>query len=349
MFNKLVLSNVDVMKKAFLTFIVMVGTVIGSGFLSGKEIVVFFSRFGLFSFPCIVFAFFLFWGLFQYFLMQGEKAVTRLENSKLSIFINFFICLVLSGAMFAGSIDAISSAGVAFAVITIALVLLCCFFIICKGLGSLEKLNLLLVPFMVIMLLSFVLGLIFRGKVEVTTKSISFVGIFYSFLYVLLNTSNSGIVIAHMGANLSHKQKARVSFFSALVLCLILLLVNLVLLQNPEAFEKDMPLLSLFDGWQGVVMQVVILFGCVTTLFSLVYSMSQSLRGLIRNRLVLFIICVVAPFLISFLGFGFIVSYFYPVTSVLGACLLSELFFVPFFKQAYKRVHDRGENAKHNN
>lgn len=334
------------MKKELFTFLVTVGTVIGSGFLSGKEIVVFFSRFGLMSFPCIVLAFFLFWALFYFFLTHGQGAIERLKVSKFSNLINILICLTLSSAMFAGSIDLVSFTGIAFSCLVLFIILACCYYIIRNGIGSLEKLNLLLVPLMVVLLIVCVGKLLVKGQLEAGVYSFSYVGIFYSIMYVFLNCSNSGLVIAHVGSGLTRKQKARVSFFSALVLCVILLLANIVLLENNTVFAEDMPLLALFAGGTKTVMQVVILFGCVTTLFSLVYSVSQSLRGLFKSRLMVYSLSVVVPLVISFLGFGPIVSYLYPVTSVLGIALLSDLFFVPFFKQTYKCIHARSKNAK---
>lgn len=334
------------MRKALLTFLVTVGTVIGSGFLSGKEIVVFFSRFGLISYPCIALAFFLFWGLFYFFMTHGTGAIERLKNSRLSNLINIIICLTLSSAMFAGSVDLLGFSGTAISCIVLFAILTCCYYIIKKGIGSLEKLNLILVPLMIVLLVICVGRSLVGGAVKLSAPTFSYMGIYYSFMYVLLNCSNSGIVIAHMGRDLTRKQKARVSFFSALVLCIILLLANTLLLQNDGVFSEDMPLLSLFSGGAKLVMQVVILFGCVTTLFSLVYSVSQSLRGLFKSRLTIYGLSVVVPLVISFLGFGLIVSYFYPITSILGLALLSDLFFIPFFKQAYKSIHYRRKNAK---
>ena len=54
----------------FSVVLAIVGTIVGSGFISGKEIAVFFTRFGLFSYPCIFLAFFLFWGIFYLILIK---------------------------------------------------------------------------------------------------------------------------------------------------------------------------------------------------------------------------------------------------------------------------------------
>lgn len=324
--------------KSFLTFLVTIGTVIGSGFLSGKEIVVFFSRFGLMSFPCIAFAFFLFWGLFYFFLLYGKEAVNELKKPSTAI-LNIAICVIISSAMIAGSIDLISFAGDFISFLFLMALLVAMFFIIKNGIGSVEKFNLVLVPVMLVVLL---FNIIFKFGGSIQSSHFSFAGFYYAFMYVVLNCSNSGIIIAQMGKDLSKKQKARVSFFSALALCVVLCLTNIALLQNQSVFSADMPLLALFDGWQRLIMQAVVMLGCVTTLFSLIYSLSSCLRGLFQSKVLVYIFCM-APLVISFLGFGKIVSYLYPLTSILGGLLIVDLFFLPLYRSFRKKFvpHDK--------
>ena len=161
--------------------------------------------------------------------------------------------------------------------------------------------------------------------------------IFYSLLYVVLNSSNGCVMIASLGESLNKKQKARVSFLSALVLMLILLFVNIILLQHSSCLSQEMPLISLFDGWQKSLMNIIIFIGCSTTLFSLIYTSSFSMRGLCNNEFFVFFISVIVPMLLSLLNFGFIVSYLYPLASVIGLFLLIDLLFLDkYYKKNIK-------------
>ncbi len=332
--------------KAVMTFMVIVGTVIGSGFLSGKEIVVFFSRFGNMSYFCIFIAFFLFFALFYYFLKFGDIIVDKLSKSKFSNILNCFICFTLSSAMFAGIFSLVEDMHFVIKLATMLIVFVYACRVAIKGASLLERLNLILVPIMIIFLLINLIRLF-----SVKSGSL-FLGGFYPFslffciLYVVLNTSNSAIVISSFGKDLSNKQKVQVSFFSALALCLILLFANIVLLQNSFVFGEDMPILELFVGPQKFVMSLIILLGCVTTLFSLVYSNTGSLRGVCNNNIFVLFIGVVMPFALSFMGFGFIVSKFYPLTSVLGIFLLCDLLLFPLFKKVYKKIHSASKNRQ---
>ncbi len=332
-----------------MTFMVIVGTVIGSGFLSGKEIVVFFSRFGKASFVCIFLAFLLFWGLFYYFLKFAGDATKRLQKSKYANFLNLIVCLILSAAMFAGIVDLISSLNIILRFIILGIVLLFSIRICLKGVSVLEKLNLFLVPIMVIFMITNLISLFTLKTGGLFKGGFYPYSIFFCFLYVILNTSNSAVVISSFSKDLNNRQKMQVSFFSALALFAILLFANIVLLQNSFAFSQEMPLLYLMSGTQKVIMSFVMMIGCSTTLFSLVYSISSSLRGVLKSKIFLLLVSVVLPFLLSLIGFGFIVSKLYPLTSVLGIFLLGDLFCMPLFKKAYKCIHSSRKNAKNEN
>ncbi len=333
--------------KAFSAFFVIIGTVIGSGFMSGKEIVVFFSRFGKFSFVCIALAFFLFWLLFNFFLRQGKRAEEKLARSKFSNIINIIICTILSSAMIAGCINLLSTFNIFVIIVAMIIILLYSLVILKRGLGSLEKANFLLVPVMVGVMFGSIL--LAQDGFDLNSgffEEFSPWGIFYCFLYVILNMSNSCIVLARIGQNLTSKQKARVAFFSALALCVLLFFANFVLLQNKDVFSQDMPLLSLFEGKHSLLIRLVIMLGCVTTLFSLVYTSSSSVRGLCKNEMMTFVVCLVLPLAISLCGFGNIVSFLYPLSSVLAIFLLCDLFFISLFKRAYTKIHSCRKNTK---
>ena len=331
--------------KVLLASLAIIGTIIGSGFISGKEIVVFFSNFGLMSFFCIILVFILFFYLFRLLLNYNLNEKGQ-KNSKFLYILNIILSFVFSSAMFAGISDIANDFSLFVSIPLYIFVLLICFFIFKKGQGGLNKINIILIPFMICI---FVFCLI--SKIEFKPLSFEnalppYFSFFYALLYVVLNISNSNVLISNLGKNLSNKQKTRVAFISALVLFLILTLANIVLLQNQASFVQEMPLLSLFSGYSKIIMTLVIFIGCLTTLFSLVYSTSLSMRGLCKNEYMTFFVSVIMPFIMSLAGFSNIIMYFYPLASVLGAILLFELFFNSFFKRANKKIHSSGKNTK---
>ncbi len=333
------------MKDCALAVLAILGTIIGSGFISGKEISVFFSRFGSFSFLSIIIAFILFFLLFKMILGGTEKAIKRLEESKIVFAMNTILCLIFSSAMFAG-VGNILSNNTKLGIIAIFLIIFLCSLVFAKGLGSLNKLNLLIVPLMIIVFVALILTkLNFSFQPLAKQTDFAFPSIVYSILYVVLNVANGGTLIARVGKNLSSRQKTQVAFISALALFIILLIANLVLLLNPSSLSYAMPILSLFSSFRLVLMTFVVFSGCVTTLLTLVYTISSSMRGLCKNEFLNYFTSIILPLLLSLVGFDFIVEYLYPLASVLGIYLLCDLFFVPFFKRAYKKIHSASKHT----
>lgn len=333
------------MKNVFFAVIAIVGTVIGSGFISGKEIAVFFSRFGNYSYLCIFFVFLLFYFLIRFILNKSEDALNRLSKSKFSFYSNLILCLIFSSAMFAGISNTICNLNIFLSCFIFVLVLLMSFVVFKNGMGSLNKLNTIFIPLMILIFVINLWTVIDFKFVSIQNNNlgISFV---YAILYVILNLSNGSVLICKLGQSLTQKQKARVAFYSALVLFLILLSTNIILLQNQSSLVHDMPLLSLFSGFQKFLMTIVVFIGCITTLFSLVYTSSFSMRGLCKNEFLIFLVSVLLPLVFSLLGFSFIVLYLYPLASILGGVILIDLFFIPFLKRTDKKIHSSSKNTK---
>lgn len=330
----------------------IIGMVVGSGFISGKEVVVFFSRFGSWSFLSIFLAFFVLFFLFKCILNYASSAREKLKCSKFAAISNIILCTIFSAAMLGGVNNLLkcSAKWLNFAVFCV--ILLICVFIFKKGNMFFNKINLFLVPTMLVIFVGFLLSkLSFAPSCHVSFGSVS---MFYAILYCILNTSNGCALLCNIGENLAKKQKVRVAFISALALCLLLLAANIVLLARPSSFDCDMPLLSIFSGVSKICMIFVVGLGCATTLFSLVYSSSQSCRGLFKNEFLNFFISICVPCIVSLLGFSNLVQYLYPLASILGGGLLVWLFFIPSLKRAYNKVHScrknaKNENAGHNN
>ena len=216
--------------------------VIGSGFISGKEIVVYFSRFGLFSFISIFFAFFLYFLFFRFILFKSNEILDKFKKSKILVLINIIISSVFSGAMLAG-IGNVLNFNIYINFVIVFLILLFAFIIFKKGFESFEKINFMLSIFIIFIFSIMLFCKLQNNTIEFFAFPLIFP--FYTLLYVALNLSTGSVVIAKVGTKLSLRQKTRVAFWSALVLCLILLIANIVLLQNPQALEHDMPFLMI--------------------------------------------------------------------------------------------------------
>jgi len=334
------------MLKQFFAIITIVGMVVGSGVVSGKEIVVFFSRFGYFSFFTIIISFFMFYFLFKFILVKCEYIKNKIKNSKFALLANFIFCTIFSASMFAGINNLLNSDENLINILIFLLIFLFCVVIFKKGIKSLNKLNLILVPVML-----FVFAVLLISKITSVEKggfNFGGVSIFYAILYVLLNVSSGCVLIADLGRELTKKQKTRVAFFSALVLSLILLITNMVLLAYPNFLSNPMPLLDILGG-NSVVIEVLIFIGSATTLFSIVYSISIILRSVCKNEIINFFVCIGVPLFLSLWGFGPIIAYLYPLASVMGGMFLFWVLFIPSFNRNNQKIHSGSQNTKDKN
>ena len=297
------------MSKVFMVVFLIFGTVVGSGFSSGKEIMVFFSRFGPFSYLYIILAAFLFFLLFYFFLSRGDSIIDKIKKYPFLQLITFFIALIFCSSMFAGIKNLFFYLPSWLYFFMLVLLIISCIFVTLKGIKGIQNINSILMPFTSII---FLIILIFSSTLSSVSsfQSNSWAGFLYSPLYVGLNTCMSGIIISNAGKNLNKKQTILASLFSTLLLLVFLLLGNFVLLNNSDSFFSEMPFLSINSG----------------NPVSLCFTLKNSLKKICKGNFLASFISVLLPLCISILGFSHIISYLYPIASVLGIFIL--LFFI---------------------
>ena len=319
------------MKKCLFALFLILGTVIGSGFSTGKEVVVFFSRFGYYSLFFIPLAGVLFYFTFYFLMTKGLKKIRGKSNSKFIPILMLICCTVFSASMFAGIGNCTLSSPKIIEIILLVLVFILCFFACFKKMKFLSVTNLILIPLLLLIILIFFICEIPNASFVSLPKTNHVVGIFggafFCVLYIILNVSLSSIVIAKSGEGLTKKQIRLVSLVSAIALSVFILLINILVICNYDLISADMPLLALSSGVFSFLLRFVIMVGCLTTLLSTIYIAADSCRSLkIRDRFI-FIICSILPFIISAIGFSSIVSWLYPFVSFLGVFILFLLFF----------------------
>lgn len=305
---------------------------------------VFFSRFGVLSYLYIILAGFLFFLLFYFFLSHGKKIAKFLEKSKLLNIVIAFISLIFCASMFAGIKSLFEYFPTWLYVLSVVLLVLGCVVITLKGIKGFERLNLILMPATsIVFLVVLVYALPISSNFSISTNS--WAGFLYSPLYVALNTSMSGLVIAKVGEGLSKKQTFFASLFSVLLLLVFLLLGNFVLQRNSESFISEMPFLYLMrdNSFMFVLAYIVVLVGCFTTLISQCLTLKSFFENLVKNQFCVSLVSVLIPFFISALGFSQIISFLYPICSVLGIFVLICVIFSEISKGSGNEL-TRGKN-----
>lgn len=315
-------------KIAGLVFLV-IGTIIGSGFSSGKEIFTFFARFGSCAYLGIALACILFYFFIYYFLTSGAKKLKNLDGNKFLSMLIVVISTVFAGSMFAGTTTCLIGDTLKKILITI-LILLTCFFFTFYGISGLERFNLFLMPVTILAFLGVLFVLLSQKSTALiqTNMLAGATSLVFSIFYVLMNMSTASIVISRSGEGISTRQARISSIIIVIVLASFLIIGTHILQNNLDYATMQMPFLSLCEKYpicEGL-MRIIILIGCVTTLLSHCVTIKTSLKNFVKNDKKCTFFAVFVPFCLSFLGFSNIVEILYPLCAIVGAVLLVRIY-----------------------
>ncbi len=276
-------------KNVFSIGFCMFGTLVGAGFASGKEIWVYFAKWGSISYLMIFLTsiwFFFCSLLFFYFGKKFQITTVQEANNKLykkfsfisEIMVAISNILVLS-SMFAGADSLLFSVmpnmpyRIA-SVISAAIAVL----VVCFGFSGVTKTNAIIVPLMLLCV-----GVIFAFKLgdgnllisaQHSTKLQAGFGFLYAFLFVCSNMFLSGFIFAKMGATYAKKEFVWGSALGSALLMLSLFIITLLLFLCPEATTQDIPIVFMgasLNKQFGFFVLFVVWLGLLSTAFALLF------------------------------------------------------------------------------
>ena len=310
-----------------------IGTSIGAGFASGREIALFFGN--LTPFNVAISA--LFMGALVVLFLTAGKLSSVPDNSLISTGISLS-AFISSTAMLAGSETVIYSltgvpmTGLIMGVAAAAIVV--------KGIDKIKMLNTLLVPLIIVQIIL----LFLKVPSPVPAEGFSLITpLMYSGLDVLLG----GVVMAREGKAMTYKQIAATGVLCALVIGGILYMLQTVVLA--DALSSPMPVLAVAEAYgmqwaSGILIAAAIFTTMVSSLdvvvdFYVRRACVHSVhtvsardkkpfnRKLYRifcaftnpkNKALIAFTCLLAAYPLSFIGFELIVDACYPFISVCG-------------------------------
>ena len=308
------------MKKALKTTALYIGTAIGAGFSSGREIALFFGD----SSPLNVATSSVFMSLLcALFLIAGkQKMMPKGKIVKTGIFLaaSISLCSMLAGGDFIMQ----SMTGLPL-VLGLAMTLLGGVIVV-MGIEKIRLLNAIVVPLLVVCI-----AVIF-SKLPTPAHTLPFVlskPILYSGLDVLLG----GVVVSKEGENLTYKEIA----LSCVMICAfmfgMLYMLQTVVLSDANA--SLMPVLGVSEKLNLKWACGVLIAGAIfTTLVSSLKIVSDSVREFAgcfpkisalakdENKSLAVFGCLVIAYPLSFFGFDNIVDNLYPFNSVCGVILV---------------------------
>lgn len=321
-----------------------VGTVVGAGFASGREIIQFFTQYHAFGTIGAVFSGLIMTWIGTKMMIYAKRMnaysfnelLIRMFGEQVGSIIQallFFITLGMTGVMLAG-------AGALFGEqlglnrqLGILLALLIGIFFVFKGLRGLLFINSLVVP----LLLFFVVLTFWTNQAGPQTfpESGQFRWMTAAFNYAAYNLSMALIVLVPMARDIDDEQVIFAGgILGGALLGGLLLLAHLMLIGRPGIGLFEMPMAEMVRPL-GLVMNyafIAVIFGeILTTFVGNIFGLTRQLHSVfprffsIRLAMIVLILCT---FVIGQFGYGSLIATLYPLYGALCSALFLYMFFV---------------------
>lgn len=315
--------------KIIYTVCIIIGAIIGAGFASGREILLFFCN-------CepirvlitgVIFSSLVFMLLLLNSKLTPTNNIVELNNKvggKFGKWINILIlvsCFVTLAAMFAAgslSLSQLFNNNKLIPVMAIATAAVS-FLLLINGMTALKVLNILAVPLLIVFII-----LICSQNQDAEVSTYSGNSFFRVVSYFALNIISLYSLLATIGKQLSFKQILVSSIISGLIICILIYFV-LTKLSAEYLDLYQMPMLSLAYNTSKFIYVfgvLVMYLAIITTLTSCAYPLVNFTRKLINNNIYSVAIIMAAGASAGMLSFSFIIDYLYPCVAVVGGIVL---------------------------
>ena len=322
---------------------VYVGTIVGAGFATGKEIVEFFTQYGLYGLFGIVIAgyIFIFTGM-KIMLISSRIGATTYEEfnqflfgKKVAGIINVFFLIMLigvtavmvsgSGAVFEEQLGIEKSIGSWSTIILATIVLL-------MGMKGVFTVNSFVVPIMVgfsilLFIYSFASGDFFSLASEIPEQGLTLKMIFSPFAYTAFNLALSQAVLVPVAFEVNDEKTIRQgAVLGGVLLTVILLTGHFSLMTLPDVTYFEIPSAVLMKTQAGHLYWIFILviYGEIfTSVIGNIYGLQRQISRYVRIPSILIIAFIfMVALIISEFGYGKLLGYLYPVFGYISLLFL---------------------------
>ena len=306
--------------------------IVGAGFASGREIMQFFSQYGVFSWILILFSAMLM-AFLLFLLMKNDVRMIDMNQAAILRVLWILLYGAVSGGMTAagGELAALTVPFLHARLFGMAVTLIVCLKLSQGTIRELGRLGKGLIPGMAVV---FLLCMRFQKK-DTLSFSFSAAAFLKAAGYCGLNALLAAAVTAQAGKDRTIKEKRWIAILSGLIFGGLLALGNAVLMPyETELRNAALPMVLLLRGYgkAGFYLSAFVLYlAVVTTLIACLRGLQTQLPGKRKNIWAALIVAVGA-----LLGFQEIVAKVYPVLGYL--CLLSLL--IPNFLKKAETIRD---------
>lgn len=344
--------------KIFQVATVFIGTIVGAGLASGKEITEFFTQFGIKSFLGIIICgiFYIIIGSIiskisiDYKLDSYSDVINIISPNLLGKFTGFvttFFLISSASIILAGSGALIHQFFEIPKIIGSLIMIVIAIFFLLRGTDGLIEVNSFIVPGLIgTMTLITILYLVFCKDTIALSNISSFPpqknGIAIStILYAGYNTLSASGVLVPISNQMKNKRTMFLGIIAGSIgLTILSCMINLLLTVNqPYIYSYEIPLLFVADRFGHIIqalLLVIIWLEMFSTEVSDIYSISKTLEQTfnIAFEKAIFPVLLIA-FLISQFGFGNLINKLYPIFGLLSLVFIYQCL-IFFFKHKPK-------------
>ncbi|MEH7380664.1 hypothetical protein V7138_09315 [Bacillus sp. JJ1533] len=327
---------------AFQIGAVYVGTIVGAGFATGREIVEFFTQYGVYGLFGIGVSGFLFIWLGTRIMIIANRIQANsykefneyLFGRKIAFLVNALMLLVLigvtsvmlsgAGAVFHEQLGLSYQLGI---LITSALSI----FVLTFGVKGLFGVNTFVVPIMIFFSVVLAVEVLLTDATNLVRmpelESTSIKWMISPFLYAAFNLTMAMPVLVPLAKEINHERTLRWGgLIGGGALCLILLTshISLSALANVGSFE--IPMAEVMKNFMAAFywLYILVIYGEIfTSVIGNLFGLERQLKNMLKLPSILIVFGILSiSYVISQLGYGSLISFLYPLFGYMSLILL---------------------------
>lgn len=335
---------------------VLIGTFIGAGFASGKEVFNFFTIFNFYSIISILFfSFLLFIIIFKCLNIKQKlklnnyfEFINYLENKYKFLNSKFFLLIInifLASSFYIMVIALASLFNYQFNIakyITIFITLLICFIILYKkNIKFIYLINSILMPILILFVIFLCFfNINFNNINYLNTNSNIFVAVFTGLLYFSYNSLLLIPIVFDLKFEFDYKKNFIIAFFYSLIIFLLMILINFLLLTFYNLiYNLELPILYIANSSFKIFSYLyffIILSAIFTTMISSGYSFVSNFNNKYINiKLIIFLLF---SFIFCSFSFSDLINFFYPLFGFIGFIQIFLILINKYWKNALKLI-----------
>ncbi len=306
---------------------VIMGGVLGAGFVSGKEAVAFFGAPGAAA-PIIFCAVFLvclltYCGFAAKNNACSAEEVNFLCFGKAATAVNVLFLtsyMIVTSTMLAGAEECMSGISETKLPVFGFLCAVAAALILKYGLNGIKKFNAAAVPVIIV----FLIAVIFvKPENAVSNGDAAQPAAFYKpALYAFFNIVMSAGVLAALSRGTERKTRVSAAVISSVAVTALTVAVQIIIAKH-SVFDAPLPLLKIADsGIMRIFGIIAMLLAILTSLAGNAYPLVSAVETVVGDRTVASAAVFFCALLLSFAGFDFIVSYVYPFIAAVGLVMM---------------------------